>query len=54
MHFWNEKEIILCEKLNLHPHEYLLIKDFLIRESVKTGFITKDFADGNIKIGTLF
>lgn len=41
----------LCEKLNISPQEYILIKEFLIRESMKTGFITRDFADNNIKIG---
>lgn len=35
----------------MSPQEYLLLKEFLIRESMKTGFISRDFVDNNIKIG---
>ena len=47
---FNEQEGSLCDKLNLSSHEYLIIKDLLIRESVKEGFVTKNFAENQIKL----
>ena len=35
----------------MSPYEYLMIKDFLIRESVKQGYVSKDIGENNIKIG---
>lgn len=32
------------------PHEYLLIKDMLVRESLKEGIITKNFLENTFKI----
>jgi len=32
-------------------NEYLLIKDMLIRESIKEGIISKSFLDNSFKIG---
>eukprot|EP01016_Furgasonia_blochmanni_P016095 TRINITY_DN1912_c0_g2_i11.p2 TRINITY_DN1912_c0_g2~~TRINITY_DN1912_c0_g2_i11.p2 ORF type:complete len:237 (+),score=91.62 TRINITY_DN1912_c0_g2_i11:79-711(+) len=40
-----DMESKLCEKLGLTPHEYLLIKDVLVRECVKEGFVTRNFAE---------
>jgi transcriptional adapter 2-alpha len=36
------KEFHLCEKLVLSHQEYLILKEVLVRESVKQGFIKKE------------
>lgn len=33
----------LCERVGLKPHEYLLLKEVLIRESVSQGFLSREF-----------
>ena len=33
------------------PYEFLLIKDFLVRECLKEGFLTKEMVAGNVKAG---
>eukprot|EP01017_Pseudomicrothorax_dubius_P045764 TRINITY_DN7965_c0_g2_i2.p1 TRINITY_DN7965_c0_g2~~TRINITY_DN7965_c0_g2_i2.p1 ORF type:complete len:141 (+),score=33.46 TRINITY_DN7965_c0_g2_i2:96-518(+) len=38
-----ELENKLCETLSLNAYEYLLIKDILVRECVKEGFVHRDF-----------
>lgn len=42
---FTELENKLCEKLGLKPHEYLLIKEILVRESVSQGFISREFVN---------
>jgi hypothetical protein len=44
----------LCEKLAINPHEYLVIKEVLVREAVNEGFIKKDFAESILKLGNRF
>jgi len=45
----NEKELGLCDNLGLAPYEFLLIKDFLVRECLKEGFLTKEMVSSNVK-----
>jgi hypothetical protein len=47
------KEYNLCKNLQLSCNDYLLIKDMLIRESIKEGIISKSFLDNSFKIGNL-
>ncbi len=35
------------------PYEFLLIKDFLVRECLKEGFLTKEMVAGNVKAGKI-
>ena len=44
----NEQE--LCSMLRLLPRQYLVIKDALIRESFRLGYLDKDMATQMIKI----
>lgn len=37
-----EEEYQLCQKLGLTEQEYLILKEVLVRESVKNGIIKKD------------
>lgn len=46
----NEKEQQFCDRLPINPYEYLIIKDMLIRESVRAGVVRKDFAESSLKI----
>jgi len=46
----NEKELNLCDHVCITPHEFLLIKDLLVRECLKEGFLTRDFVDASIKL----
>ena len=39
------KETNFCTHFSIDPYEYLLIKDFLIRESVKQKGVTIEFAE---------
>lgn len=32
----------LCERLGLKPHEYLMIKEVLVRESIAQGVLSRD------------
>ncbi len=48
-----EFESKLCEKLGITPHEYLLIKDVLVRECIKEGFITRNFAEETFNLGKI-
>lgn len=34
-------EISLCQSLKLAPHQYLILKDFMVRESVRSGMLRK-------------
>lgn len=47
----SEKEKALCSNVRLFPQQYLLIKETLIRESLRTGFLKKASARQLIKIG---
>lgn len=40
---FTELENRLCERVGLKPHEYLLIKEILVRESISQGFLSRDF-----------
>jgi transcriptional adapter 2-alpha len=46
-----EQEIKLCESLGLIFHEYLFIKEVLVRESISQGFLSRNFAEQAFKIG---
>ena len=48
------KELNLCEQLGIAPYEFLLIKDLLVRECLKEGFLTKDSATNSVKLGKNF
>jgi len=41
----------LCDHVGITPHEFLLIKDLLVRECLKEGYLTRDFVDASIKLG---
>lgn len=45
-----EEEYQLCQKLGLTEQEYLILKEVLVRESVKNGIIKKDQALQNFKL----
>ncbi|CAD8067888.1 unnamed protein product [Paramecium primaurelia] len=45
-----EEEYQLCQKLGLSEQEYLILKEVLVRESVKNGIIKKDQALQNFKL----
>lgn len=47
----SEKERELCSSLRLFPQQYLVIKDTLIRESIRQGVLKKATARQLIKIG---
>lgn len=47
----SEKEKVLCSTLRLYPQQYIVIKDTLIRESLKVGHLKKGIARQLIKIG---
>lgn len=42
---FSELENRLCEKVGLKPHEYILIKEILVRESISQGFLSRDFVN---------
>jgi transcriptional adapter 2-alpha len=42
---FTENENKLCDKVGLKPHEYLLIKEILVRESVSQGFLSKEYVN---------
>lgn len=42
---FTEIENKLCDRVGLKPHEYLLIKEILVRESVSQGFLSKDYVN---------
>jgi len=44
----------LCDNLGLAPYEFLLIKDFLVRECLKEGFLTKEMVASNVKAGKIY
>lgn len=46
----NEQEYLLVEKLGISPQEYLVLKEVLVRESVRQGFLKKDQALANFKL----
>jgi len=46
----SEKEKVLCSTLRLYPQQYIVIKDTLIRESLKVGHLKKGIARQLIKI----
>ncbi|CAK68971.1 unnamed protein product (macronuclear) [Paramecium tetraurelia] len=46
-----EEEQQLCQKLGLSEQEYLILKEVLIRESVKNGMIKKDIALQKLQAG---
>jgi len=37
--------------MGIAPYEFLLIKDLLVRECLKEGFLTKDAATNSVKLG---
>lgn len=39
---FTELENRLCERLALKPHEYLMIKEILVRESISQGVLARD------------
>jgi len=45
-----DQEIKLCENLGLIFHEYLFIKEVLVRESISQGFLSRSFAENAFKI----
>ncbi|KRX06785.1 Homeodomain protein [Pseudocohnilembus persalinus] len=45
-----EQEQQLCEKLEMHPFEYLAIKEVLVREAVKENFIKRDNGEQQLKL----
>lgn len=45
-----DQEIKLCENLGLIFHEYLFIKEVLVRESISQGFQSRSFAENAFKI----
>ncbi|CAD8064801.1 unnamed protein product [Paramecium sonneborni] len=47
---FSEEEQQLCQKLGLSEQEYLILKEVLVRESVKNGMINKDQAVQNFQI----
>ena len=49
-----DQEIKLCENLGLIFHEYLFIKEVLVRESISQGFQSRSFAENAFKIGKPF
>ena len=40
----------LCEATGIHPSQYIVIKETLLRESLKQGFIRKEGLDGIFKV----
>jgi transcriptional adapter 2-alpha len=49
----SEKERELCATIRIFPQQYTLIKDTLIRESIRQGYLKKAIARQLIKIGML-
>lgn len=47
----SEKERELCANVRIFPQQYTLIKDTLIRESIRQGYLKKAIARQLIKIG---
>jgi transcriptional adapter 2-alpha len=48
----SDQERDLCSQVRLFPHQYMVIKDTLLRESLKAGGLTKQIARTLVKIGT--
>jgi transcriptional adapter 2-alpha len=44
-------ELDLCERVGIQPIEFIAIKEVLIRESVREGFLKKEQAENIIKLG---
>ncbi|RLN75197.1 hypothetical protein BBJ28_00010807 [Nothophytophthora sp. Chile5] len=50
-HLLTPKEKELCSKLRLLPKHYLVIKDALVRECYRLGYLTKKMAKETVQIG---
>ena len=46
-------EAELCERIGIQPIEFITIKEVLIRESVREGFLKKEHAENIVKLGLL-
>ncbi len=49
----SEKERELCANVRLYPSQYIIIKETLLRESLRQGHLKKAIARQLIKIGTM-
>ncbi|KAL4486176.1 hypothetical protein ABPG72_012229 [Tetrahymena utriculariae] len=45
-----EQEIELCDKLNISPYEYLVMKEVLVRQAIQEGFIKIEYAQHKLKL----
>lgn len=45
------REIMLCNELELSFHEYLFIKEYLVRECLVQGFLTRQDSQDKISLG---
>lgn len=48
----SQQEVKLCEEMEMSFHDYLLVKEILVRESVAQGFISRNWVENSLKIDT--